>query len=118
MIQSFCKDLNRAKMNHILTHDTNEYNIHLTSEITNPNAIRLKCRSNSNGIVVTATGSVRLHIPPETIFHFLSDEKRRPKVRNDLFGLIKFIHCHFTFPIFYLNLKGMNSKCILIFIFK
>ncbi|KAK2395198.1 homeobox-leucine zipper protein HDG11 [Trifolium repens] len=69
----------RAKMNHILTHDTNEYNIHLTSEITNPNAIRLKCRSNSNGMVVTATGSVRLHIPPQTIFHFLSDEKRRPE---------------------------------------
>ncbi|KAK2449066.1 homeobox-leucine zipper protein HDG11 [Trifolium repens] len=79
MIQSFCKDLNRAKMNNILTNDTNEYKIHLTSEITNPNAIRLKCRSNSNGMVVTATGSVRIHVPPQTIFHFLSDEKRRPK---------------------------------------
>ncbi|KAK2395195.1 hypothetical protein P8452_16799 [Trifolium repens] len=77
MIQSFCKDLNRAKMNHILTHDTSEYKIHLTSEITNPNAIRLKCRSNSNGMVVTTTGSVRLHVPPQTIFHFLSDERRR-----------------------------------------
>ncbi|KAK2449052.1 homeobox-leucine zipper protein HDG11 [Trifolium repens] len=79
MIQSFCKDLNRAKMNHILTHDTNEYKIHLTSKITNPNAIRLKCCSNSNGMVVTAMGSVRLHVPPQTIFHFLSDERRRPE---------------------------------------
>jgi hypothetical protein len=100
MIQSFCKDLNRAKMNHILTHDTSEYKIHLTSEITNPNAIRLKCRSNSNGMVVTATGSVRLHIPPQTIFHFLSDERRRQEVRNDL---IKFVHCHYMFPIFICN---------------
>ncbi|PNX94844.1 hypothetical protein L195_g018025 [Trifolium pratense] len=77
MIRSFCKDLNRANMNHILTHHTNEYKIHLTQEIYNPNKFRLKCRSNANGVVVTAIGSVRLHFAPQTVFHFLSDERRR-----------------------------------------
>ncbi|XP_004510020.2 homeobox-leucine zipper protein HDG8-like, partial [Cicer arietinum] len=69
MVHNFCRDLNTCGSGHIP--------MQLFGNISNSDEIQFNHRKFKDGILFTATGSVRLHVAPETVFYFLSDETRR-----------------------------------------
>lgn len=85
MVQSFCRVLKKSGL---VNNNAGDEEIDSNPTVTHFTVRRNTRDGQPDGMVLTAIASIKLPIPPQTVFHFLSDEEKRQEVLNKIFRYI------------------------------
>lgn len=88
MVQSFCRVLKKSGLVNNNAGDEEIDSNPFINTVTHFTVRRNTRDGQPDGMVLTAIASIKLPIPPQTVFHFLSDEEKRQEVLNKIFRYI------------------------------